>query len=126
MAVVAARGGAQAVLMWLALVNWFNARRAADPPPRWVVEHEGVVIAELDDPRFEDMFWTSYLVVPKPNPWFEAEVILTGPFWDRFPEFRFVNANSGNNSPYAFPAAFHSRAGPLRNGRLHLRGMYAV
>ena len=31
----------------------------------WLIELDGVVLGELVDPKFEDMFWTSYQVILK-------------------------------------------------------------
>ena len=47
----------------------------------WDLELDGRVVARMDEPRFEDMFWMSYRVTPVTDDPALAERVLTEAFW---------------------------------------------
>lgn len=87
----------------------------------WFVEREGQRIARLSQPKFEDMFWESYLLEPlSPNPE-ECDCMLHSPdFW--LSEFTYRSIAFGIVAEYALPAL-----NPVRvPGRILMRGLYLL
>jgi hypothetical protein len=70
----------------------------------WFVEDNGRRIAQLTDPRFEDMFWYSYKIEPLTEDPAEREELLTSP--DRWLACKFVYRSRQFDSvaETAFPA----------------------
>jgi hypothetical protein len=86
----------------------------------WFVELEGRAVAQLTEPRFEDMFWDSYRLEPLTG---DAELrrqILTKPFWDDFSRLTFRSCEFGDAVPQAWPAGDVF----TEDGRVKLRGLY--
>lgn len=87
----------------------------------WYVEHRGRTVAQLVDPRYEDMFWVSYrieLLAENPQ---DAELAMSAPRWLAC-EFAFRNREFGDIVEHAFPGG-----GPFsEDGRISMRGLYLV
>lgn len=88
----------------------------------WDLELGGVVVAHLDDPRFEDMFWFSYTLVPLTSDPALAELLLSDAFWrgHGWHGLVFRSRALGIAADAAFPALTPFVA----PGRLMMRGLY--
>lgn len=109
-----------------------------DPPPRlderrlratdhgrsegWDVELDGRVVAFLDEPCFEDMFWISYRLTPTTDDPALAALLLSEDFWRRSPRpgLRYRSRALGLFAPHAF----HAIDPFVEPGRLNMRGLY--
>jgi hypothetical protein len=90
--------------------------------PGWLVERDGQPIAQLTEPRFEEMFWDSYRLDILTD---DAELhrqMLTEEFWNKAESERLVwrSREFGEQAPSAFPSA----APFPEPGRLMIRGLY--
>lgn len=100
--------------------RWRRARAVAADYGRdegWFVEWQGRRIAELTDPRWEDMFWVSYrftLLTDEPE---TVRAIQSSGTWDPR-EVKFRTRNTDLPAPNAF--ASHAP----RNGRVTMRALY--
>ena len=83
----------------------------------WFVEHNGAVLAELTDPRFEDMFWYSYNVQPLVPA--VAPLLFTAEFWNR-QGLAFRNRTTGHVITGAFAG---SRSPTEACPRVWMRGL---
>jgi hypothetical protein len=90
--------------------------------PGWLVERDGHPIAQLTEPRFEEMFWDSYRLEILTD---DAELrcrMLTSEFWNHAESERLVwrSREFGEQAPNAFPSG-----DPFPEpGRLMIRGLY--
>jgi hypothetical protein len=88
----------------------------------WVIERQGKAIAILTEPRWEDMFWVSYLMeIVAADDGLRAQM-LTKEFWARAESYGLVwrNREFGEIAEYAFPGL-----SPFPEpGRLIMRGLY--
>ena len=95
------------------------------PKILWYVEMDGQRIAGLAEPRFAEMFWTSFVLIPLTSDPALLARLYTDEFWDLCEGiplvFRF--AVSGEVAPFAFPSL--SAAQTLKeSGRISMRGLY--
>lgn len=79
----------------------------------WWVERDGKVICSLDDPRYGDMFWTSYRVTPENGT--PLELLRGLSLWHE-ENIRYRNRQLNLYAPNAFASL-----GP-DEGRIWLRG----
>lgn len=90
----------------------------------WDIELEGRVVARLDEPRREDMFWVSYRITPvTPDPSLSAK-LLQDTFWrgEAWTALTFRSRALGVPAANPFPATR-----PFTEpGRLKLRGLYVM
>lgn len=88
----------------------------------WVVELEGRVVAVLDSPLREDMFWVSYAITPTTDDTRLAEALRSEVFWQGsgWTRLRFRSQALGLVAANVFPAS-RPFVGP---GRINLRGLY--
>jgi hypothetical protein len=70
----------------------------------WLVELGGTPIALLTEPRFEDMFWTSYCLEPLTEDPELRKQLFTRAFWDDYPKLTFRSREFGTVVPHAWPA----------------------
>jgi hypothetical protein len=84
----------------------------------WFVEKDGVVLAALTDPRFEDMFWYSYDVEPVAQRPAQGEAVFTAEFWNQ-PGLVFRNRVTGEVADGAFP-------GPLVGRRVSMQRLHTA
>ncbi len=86
----------------------------------WFVEKGGLRVAALTEPRFEDMFWYSYIVEPLAENSAEAEAIFTEDFWAE-PGLTFRNRVTGE----VVSSAFRGGGIPTKvSPRIMMRGLY--
>jgi hypothetical protein len=88
----------------------------------WYVERNGQRIAMLIDPKWEDMFWVSYLLVPLTDDIDLRQRLRMDTFWNHAEAEGLVyrNREFGTMARLAFPAR-----NPLRDaGRISMRGLY--
>jgi hypothetical protein len=86
----------------------------------WFVEHHGLRVAQLTDPREEDQFWFSYKIEPLTGELAEREELLNSP--DRWLSCDFVyrSRRFGDVAEGAFSAGQ-----PVGEpGRVLMRGLY--
>jgi hypothetical protein len=105
-------------------VGWFARHRQLldlyRSGGRWAVERDGRLVAELADPRFVEMFWFSWAVVPTAADPAERAAVLTPEYWtpDLLPRTKFRSLDFGHVA-----SAWWAGEG-LRDGRLLIRGLY--
>src|SRR5262245_50642085 len=90
--------------------------------PGWLVERDGQPIAQLTEPRFEEMFWDSYRLDILTDDSELRRRMLTEKFWNNAESERLVwrSRAYGELAPSAFPAS-----NPFPEpGRLTMRGLY--
>ena len=88
----------------------------------WWIEVEGRRIARLEDPRFEDMFWDSYRLLPLTDHPEDRRLLHCKDFWDAC---KAVYRNCEFDE--VVPGAFASGSAEIRlreTGRLAVRGLY--
>ena len=88
----------------------------------WLVECDGHPIAQLTEPRFEEMFWDSYRLEILTDDSELRRRILTDEFWDNAESEGLVwrSGEFGEQAPNAFPSG-----APLREpGRVVMRALY--
>jgi hypothetical protein len=93
------------------------------PPPSvdvragFVVERDERLIALLDDPKFVDMFWDAYRMVPVTDDPVERVRMLTKEYWmEYYSQFRFTSRDGQQ------PVRFMIAGDAVLDGRLVLRG----
>jgi hypothetical protein len=86
----------------------------------WFVEKDGRLVAALVAPRFEDMFWYSYVVEPVGETGVDREAIFTAAFWAQ-PGLVYRNRVTGEVATHAFPGG----ASPTPdNPRIMMRALH--
>ena len=71
----------------------------------WDLELDGRVVAHLDQPRWEDMFWISYRITPITDDAELAARLLTERFWrDEWGSLTFRSRALGLAAEFAFPS----------------------
>jgi len=101
----------RALRLRLARANWGG--RAG-----WFVEWRGQRVALLTDPKWEEMFWISYLITPLTNEPAVRALMEQPDFWGS-EDVLFRDREIDFVAPFAFGAL----AGP-RSGRIAMRGLY--
>lgn len=88
----------------------------------WNLELEGHVVAHLDEPRWEDMFWVSYRLTPTTDDEALAAELLSTAFWmgPRWERMIFRSCALGVAAPHPLPA-IQPFVAP---GRLNVRALY--
>jgi len=86
---------------------------------KWSVELNGEVVAILVEPQYEEMFWTSYRVVPSTDDAVLKEELFSDRFWkEEFLSLAFRNCESGLIAQNAIPT-WH-----VNSTRLSMRALY--
>ncbi|HUR53662.1 MAG TPA: hypothetical protein VMZ71_06005 [Gemmataceae bacterium] len=89
----------------------------------WLVERDGRAVATLTDPRYEDMFWTSYRIEPLAHDPAEQATILSDEFWhvEFLARTRYRNQAGG-----WYGKGWWAAVGTvvLKDGRIIMRGLY--
>lgn len=87
----------------------------------WFMERDGVVIGQLTDWRFEDMFWCSYAVEPLGDTEEQRRVVYDPSTWQAYP-LTFRNRVTGDVATDAIASGTPSEGQPRVNMRfLYLR-----
>lgn len=88
----------------------------------WDLELEGRVVARLDEPCREDMFWVSYRITPETDDPALAAELLSEAFWrgEGWSRVTYRSRALGVAATYVFPATRPFVA----PARLNLRGLY--
>jgi hypothetical protein len=86
----------------------------------WFVEFRGAVVGELEEAERVEQFWDSYVVRCAPD---STDLLLRNDdLWNRC-AFIFRNRRTHESARHAFPG----RGAPfVRDGRVHMRGLYLV
>lgn len=91
----------------------------------WIVESPSGPIARLVDPRWDDMFWTDYGLVPVTEDPVVSESVLTREYWEKAEEhgLRYRSVALDEYAEHALPAL---RGPELKDGewRLSMRALY--
>lgn len=86
----------------------------------WDVSLDGEVVALLDEPAYEEMFWVSYRIVPCTHDPELAARLLSDEYWSRhFQDLCFRSRALGLAASHAFPAREF-----VAPGRVNMRGLY--
>lgn len=85
----------------------------------WYIEFEGEVIGELVNPKFEDMFWDSYKIIPSDEKY--NDLLFSESEWLKC-EFKFRNKELNEYASGAFPAG--SQNNLLKKNRVLMRALY--
>ena len=85
----------------------------------WFMERDGVVIGQLTDSRFEDMFWTSYAVEPLGDTEEQRRVVYDPSTW-REHWLTFRNRVTGDRVTSAYASGAPSEGKP----RVNIRALY--
>lgn len=85
----------------------------------WYIEFEGEVIGELVHPKFENMFWDSYKIIPSDEKY--NDLLFSESEWLKC-EFKFRNKELNEYASGAFPAG--SQNDLLKKKRVVMRALY--
>ncbi|WP_435263818.1 hypothetical protein [Tenacibaculum sp. nBUS_03] len=84
----------------------------------WHIEYKGIIIGELINCEWMDMFWDTYIIKARDEKW---NKILTEPiYWDNF---KFKNQHYNQYAIYGFPGGGYEAEIKL-NKRISMRGLY--
>ncbi|WMX17274.1 hypothetical protein [Aureispira sp. CCB-E] len=88
----------------------------------WFIELNDEIIGELKNPKYVDMFWEAYEIIPLND---KKETFVNSYFTWNNPKLKFKNKTMNEYALYAYPSMLLNPQNSM-NGVVNMRGLYLL